>query len=171
MGYGQAFNLVYFIWVVCKCLLVLEVFPNNVRYFVCPYLSSLIPATVFFSTREGQLTKLPETKKTLLFTFNGKRSGVRAHVCVSGGALCFIGASHAQVLSSMEDSVLMNDFRVCNGIIDWLTSKQKAVMTLGHTDWHIVIIIGYSILLLLILVHTRIYWWLQLDHHWKMACF
>ncbi|KAF2985095.1 hypothetical protein EK904_000364 [Melospiza melodia maxima] len=35
---------------------------------------------------EGQLTKLPETKKTLLFTFNGKGSVV----CVSGGVCGFV---------------------------------------------------------------------------------
>jgi len=43
----------------------------------------------FFPTREGQLTKLPETKKTLLFTFNGKRTVCVLHmfVCLSGGVL------------------------------------------------------------------------------------
>lgn len=106
MGYSQAFNLVYFIQVVCKCLLVLdEVFPNNVRYFVCPYFSSLIPATFFFPTREGQLTKLPETKKTLLFTFNGRRTGVRVRMCICGSVVFYLCKSHAQVLSPMEDNI------------------------------------------------------------------
>lgn len=56
------------------------VFPINVTYFVF----FLTPSKhLFLSSREGQLTKLPETKKTLLFTFNGKGTVV----CVSGGVL------------------------------------------------------------------------------------
>lgn len=49
---------------------------------------------------------------------------------------------------------MTNYFSACNRIIDWLTSEHKAVLTPG-TEQHIVIIIGYSILLLLILVHTH----------------
>lgn len=62
------------------------VFPTNVTYFVFLFTPS---KHLFLSSREGQLTKLPETKKTLLFTFNGKGTVV----CVSGGVLGFIGVS------------------------------------------------------------------------------
>lgn len=73
MGYSQAFN-VYFNEVLSKSLLVFdEVFPTNVSYFVFFFTHS---KHLFLSSREGQLTKLPETKKTLLFTFNGKRTVV-----------------------------------------------------------------------------------------------
>lgn len=63
----------------------------------------LIPVSLFFPTREGQLTKLPETKKTLLFTFNGKRTG--GCVCVWGSAVLYLCKSCAQVLSPMEDDI------------------------------------------------------------------
>lgn len=61
-------------------------FQTNVSYFVFYFTPS---KHLFLSSREGQLTKLPETKKTLLFTFNGKGTVV----CVSVGVLGFIDVS------------------------------------------------------------------------------
>lgn len=51
----------------------LMAFRTNVSYFIFFFTFS---KHLFLSSREGQLTKLPETKKTLLFTFNGKDSVV-----------------------------------------------------------------------------------------------
>lgn len=67
----------------------------------------LIPVSVFFPTREGQLTKLPETKKTLLFTFNGKRTGMGGggEGCVWGSVVLYQCKSCAQVLSPVEDGI------------------------------------------------------------------
>lgn len=43
--------------------------------FICCVFYIFLPSTlILFSAREGQPLKLPETKKTLLFTFNGKEA-------------------------------------------------------------------------------------------------